>query len=860
MAGSALAAFAQSPCDSRTACISVVEGFTDPHQNAVACRALGTPVILVCLHDEMQWWETRTTSTAVRETVPADRLDAFFEQHRSEFAPDTIYRAKTLGRFDANYQLEFVDIGLMPLIEAEAGRKMVDLLVRAVHQCRENLGWDEVSQANGHWLLKANFWLLAAKILRDKEVGAFPDLELTDMDAVYRHLASHYGADAPVPVSSRAKREALRRSAREIGRFSHLGLVSTESLAYLYEETLITKETRAELGTHSTPAYLVDYIIGKLRPWIEETPWRRHYVFEPACGHAAFMLAAMRLLGELLPANMSTPAGRRRYLRQRLHGCDHDPFALEIARLSLTLADVPNPNGWDLRTANMFEGDMLAEAARQASLVLANPPFEDFGRAEKQALTDHGNTPDLSNKSAEMLWQVATNMQPGAVLGVVLPQGVLHSKDAVQLRRLLATDFEIKEICLFADKVFKFSDAESAVIMARRRRGATRSAAHSVVYRRIRESGVEQFRRTFEASSNALVMQADLLVNDESSFRVPELLDLWQFCREYPQLISLADVGQGLFFRSRSSSTFPKGAVTESPHRKQGLVPGFTKLRQTQRTDRLPQSTWINLDPSVVDRPVRGATVGIPQLLLNYAPVSRGPWRLKALLDRNGHAVTSRFLVVRASAKRWPLELLWAILNSPLANAYSYAFSGKRDILAGLTRKMPVPRLSGVDFQQLTRSVQRYFKVAGQVAEEPGAAADLEKLRELHWRIDAEVLRLYQLPVELEHQLLLLFSGEARRGVPFTQTEYLPKGFEDPISLRDLIAISYDWEKTNERRTQLILDEERRGLGKRRQAELDHLQHLTDMRIRLAAPLPLDDLESFATKLKRRGLWIGDEA
>jgi len=32
------------------------------------------------------------------------------------------------------------------------------------------------------------------------------------------------------------------------------------------------------------------------------------------------------------------------------------------------------------------------------------------------------------------------------------------------------------------------------------------------------------------------------------------------------------------------------------------------------------------------------------------------------------------------------------------------------------------------------------------------------------------------------------------------------------------------------------------------------------MRIRLAAPLPLDDLESFATKLKRRGLWIGDEA
>ena len=33
-----------------------------------------------------------------------------------------------------------------------------------------------------------------------------------------------------------------------------------------------------------------------------------------------------------------------------------DPFALEIARLSLTLADVPNPNGWALTEADMFSG------------------------------------------------------------------------------------------------------------------------------------------------------------------------------------------------------------------------------------------------------------------------------------------------------------------------------------------------------------------------------------------------------------------------------------------------------------------------------------------------------------------------
>ena len=57
----------------------------------------------------------------------------------------------------------------------------------------------------------------------------------------------------------------------------------------------------------------------------------------------------MRLLSELLPANWREP--RRDYLRKRLRGVESDPFALEIARLSLTLADVPNPNGWALAEA-----------------------------------------------------------------------------------------------------------------------------------------------------------------------------------------------------------------------------------------------------------------------------------------------------------------------------------------------------------------------------------------------------------------------------------------------------------------------------------------------------------------------------
>ena len=631
----ALAAFAHAPRDSRSACIAAVDGFTDPHQDAVACRALGTPVILVCLPNELQWWVTGTMETALRDRIPTEDINGFFEHHRSTFAPNTIYRAKTMGRFDPNLQLEFVDIGLMPLIEAEAGRKLADLLVRVVHKCKSRLGWSSVSQSDGHWLLKANFWLLAAKILKDKDVKTFSALDLLGLDTVYKRLAEHYGAGDPVPVGSKRRQEALCESAEEIARFSDLRLVSMEALAHLYENALITKETRAELGTHSTPAYLVDYIMGRLRPWIEETPWKKQRVFEPACGHAAFMLAAMRLLGELLPASMSTPSSRHRYLRHRLHGCDYDPFALEIARLSLTLADVPNPNGWDLRATNMFDDEILAAGSREASLVLANPPFENFTSEEKAGMEKRGARPDFNSKSAEMLWRVATSMQPRAVFGVVLPLTVLHSKNAARLRRLLTTDFEIQEICLFSDKVFTFSDAESAVIMARR---ISRSSSQrkAIAYRRVRESDMEGFKQTFQPTSVAAVSHSDLSANEQCHFLVPDLAEVWDFCREHPRLSSIADVGQGLFYCSTTDPRFPKGEITESPRMREGFVQGYVRLRKLLQTHELPEPIWLNLDHRVIDRKVRGATTGIPQVLLNYGTCQSGTLATEGVCRHSG--------------------------------------------------------------------------------------------------------------------------------------------------------------------------------------------------------------------------------
>ena len=239
-----------------------------------------------------------------------------------------------------------------------------------------------------------------SKILHDKDVAGFIRLDLTDLEEVYERLADHYDSQSPRPVAigGRKKRDALVAAAEKIQKFGHCGCVSTEALAYLYESALLDRETRSKLGTHSTPTWLVDYIVGRLRPWIErDIPVGDRRVFEPACGHAGFLISAMRLLSELLPAGWHEP--RRAYLRKRLRGVEKDTFALEIARLSLTLADVPNPNGWALTEADMFGVDCLEHAVREATIVLGNPPFENFDKNDRREGW-------LPNKAAETFRRV----------------------------------------------------------------------------------------------------------------------------------------------------------------------------------------------------------------------------------------------------------------------------------------------------------------------------------------------------------------------------------------------------------------------------------------------------------------------
>ncbi len=859
-------AFAHRPHDARSSCIAFLPQSRTPQQDLSSLHELAVPLAFIVGDKAWEMWSLRRDGPRRDRMVPLKDVEQFFDSNKDDFAPGAVFRAKTWARAEGARQLDFVDTGLLPIVEQEAGARLRELFENMVGHTMDALGLKSSSLSNNdaHWLMKANFWLLAGKLLRDKHVPKFIRLDLNDVQGVFDRVAEHYDAER---VRANGRLTALRGAAAVAAKFASFRSISTETLGALYEEALLSERTRKLLSVHRTPTYLVDYMLAKLSGWMEhDIRIQNCRVFEAACGHAPFLVGAVRLLSDLLPYDVAGDRNaRRQFLRSHIGGCDRDAFALEIARLSLTLADIPNPNGWRLDPVkDMFAGDYLDRNIAASSIVLVNPPFENAAvTAQERASGDlrfHRN-----GQAAELLRRVLRSSQPGTAFGVVVPQTILDGNWFTALRRELMEQCDIHEVTVFPDKVFQFADVETGIILARKRPASARPSPQ-FLFRRVRETGMAGFITEYRADQNVQASVPERRDTEDARLLIPRLASLWNATTNLKPFSSIAGITHGLFFLPKTHANFPRGEVTTSEKPAPGLVEGYATATGRWETHLSPKTIRLNLNPKVIEWPMEGTVRGQPQVLLNKARVSRAEWRLKAFTDPVGKPFTHRFIVFRPTG-RCSLELLWALCNSPYANAYTFTDSGKRDISATFLREMLVPEPDKHDLAPLENAVRAYLAAARefsakQVAgvpkpksrakasaaqdspskdqlvlggidvEEPQALdAAREHLRALHWRVDAEVLKLYALPAELERELLDFFDGVTRVGVPFEQRGYIPLAFRETQRLDEYLRITDEWEQTDDRRGQLI-EKQYRGGGRTtaEQVEFAELQRLYDLR------------------------------
>ena len=311
--------------------------------------------------------------------------------------------------------------------------------------------------------------------------------------------------------------------------------------------------------------------------------------------------------------------------------------------------------------------------------------------------------------------------------------------------------------------------------------------------------------------------------------------EIWSALAANPKASDFADLVKGLDYRS---TDLPEGVRTYSEFRFPGAHRGFIRLERGLQIHTLPTLYWMNLDKDAIKTERSGTAIGIPQVLMSYARVSRGPWRLKALIDSDGHPVTSRFITVRP--RTVSLEVLWALLNSPVANAYAFTHLAKRDNLVGEMRKIPMP--TGADFEEIAIAARTYITAANKQAER-------DKLQQLMLKVDAAVLRQYALPIELEWKLLALFTGWNRVGVPFQQCSYFPPELMHQMPFADFVTYESDWGAANRRRGRLIDNEIAGTITSDEAVELAKLQAYADYHLEKVSPRPTRVLQQLEDRV-----------
>lgn len=761
-----LAAFTQTPESYRSAAFGVITG-TASESVIEERRALGAPILFAIDQNDVGVWRV-SAQGALRllERLGFEALPDLFARNAERWRPQAVHRAKSLGQSHAAYQLDFVDLGLIPAIEHEVEAKLDRLLKRVIDQLLDGSGGEREEAA-----FRTTFRLLAAKILLDRrhpDAVTWADVPVRKVLAgieSYYNLGQLRGASASgISAPSLSAAWGLLREAISFRN------ISSDSLAFVYENTLVTADTRKRFGTHSTPRQVAEYVVGRLdlgRFDLDELT-----IFEPFTGAGTFLVAALRHMRDLLPEGLSGEE-RHAFVVPRIRGAEIDAFACEVAKLSLILADYPNANGWEITPEDLFRPGVLARETATAKVVLCNPPWEDFEPPER------ADYPEMAVKSFSKPMAVLRTVleaRPEAI-GFVLPQGFLRQKQYIGLRQQVAELYGRVELTSLPDHVFQRAGFEAAVMIASELRGKARRAPTKLV-----STVVEDWdRAAFLTIGKVSTERRRSKVVTGGELWIGQLDELWEHLERYPRLSEVADVYRGLQWVRQGEGV----STTLKPGFASGVVRPADSLIQFG----LHNTVYLNLDPSAALYP--GPLTrpwGKPKVLANVARLSRGPWRLAAAFDVSGLVASQGFFGLWPDESLLPGPALEAVLNGPLANAFLTEHASNQHLTNELLKQLPIPKRGRL--QDVVSVLKRYRDArvasAAQVLRSTQSEAMLGKLLV---EVDAEVLKAYDLPPRLERRLLEFFRGhEHERRVGHVFEGWIPEDFTAYIPLHEYIG------------------------------------------------------------------------
>jgi N-6 DNA Methylase len=755
-----VAAFAQAPASYETACIGVAasNGLRGlPLINSL--RGFGAPLLLEITGDEVcEWAVSRLEDKHILiGKHAAHQLENVIAERASDWTPESLLRSKNIGSFKWIEQLTLFS-GLIPELEDRIQVALDPLLRETLSRTRAAYLDSGNKAPDPRDLFQLVFWILTAKVFYDRGVNGFSSLN-GDPEEILAAVAKHYNTHPPRLLNSKARQAAAASVWRELD-FRNL---SVEVLAHIWSKTLVDRDTRKRLGIHRTPRAIVRYIIDRI-------PFSAHddedrIVFEPCSGSAAFLIGALNHLRSNLV--MAAPQERHKYFVKHLAGIEYDPFGVEISTLALTLADFPNPNGWNVRKGDVFAPHAMTDLLRKSGVVLCNPPFEPLSDRDRSLY----GAKEI-RKPAELLRRVLADLHPAGVLGFVLPYIAVDGREYANTRKLLADRFASIELTVLPERSFEDAETDIAVLIAKE---PIPHFSSKVIFRRVNDSDRdwEKFRSDQTVSTN----YEEQFTSDTArkGLVLGDLPEVWSYLSGHRRLEEVAEIHRGIEWRSPITQELH---VRSDPANNYMLgVPPKSKFNSFQ----IPPLRYLNIDPNEQRVNAWQYDWSKPKAIVPKTRVSRGRWRLVSFADRTGLICYQTFFGVWPKSDQYDEVLLAALLNSPIANAFVATREGNRDITKEVLKLIPVPKFAPDTKVKIHDLVRRYEASISMISLQ--RPEDPERILK---SIDAAVIGAYRMPPRIERAVLDYFNDNDRKvNHPFHN--YFPATLDVFVHLADYL-------------------------------------------------------------------------
>lgn len=753
-----LAIFAREPNDYRSSCFAII--VNDYQKNSLRSvnelRALGSPHILYIENGTTQRWQNKADKVEFVENISTKNLSKFIKDNKNIWNPSEVIRQKNGFSESKGHQLDlFVDSGLLPALEFEASKK-IDNLIKLVLNNVENEFNALKVQFNANLIFRIVFKFLTAKLLHDKELKTNPLINFSDSRKTLLAITNYYNKPKLYEDATAIPKEILQSVSDQIGSSISLKNLSVDTLTYIYENTFVSPISRKNLGIHSTPSYVADFVLNQL-PLIS-IPQQKWNFFDPTCGHGIFLIAAIRRMRDLLTENLN---GRQRhsFFINHLVGSDIDPFSIEVAEMCLTLADFPEANGWNLNKLDIFKGDFLERTCSNTTFLIGNPPFENmkFNSVERP-------------KPAILLQRAFNSLPINASIGMVLPISFLDSLDYKKEREKLLKNFEIISVTNLPSNTFFHSKAESTVIIAQK---TLSSKSKSFFYQEVNYKDLSKFKRDQSVSRSEIVNQIKIFASKNLILKNPILPSVWDSLRYLRPLSNILEIKIGV--QHDPSKVVPQKDYKDIRFR--DSVEAVTSAENGISSFIISKTRYIPFSKEKRRRNAWSYDWKKNKIIIPCNRMSAGPWKFCAAIDYERRLATRNFYVGWIKDNCYSIELVSAILNSPIAAAFVFAHSPNRIIPKRIYDSIPIPsNLESID-DEIKNLVIRYINNV--------KSLNFESAKETLLKIDAIIVKAYKLSLSLEHQLLSLFTDH-KRLVPFSFDKYFAANDNSwlPLELR----------------------------------------------------------------------------